>query len=652
MGFNTFKFICILATAALSHAACVDPFPYAPTASSFVAATSTPYYQATSCDLQAINVGINGSDVTLVSSASDASPSGYTCAQAYSSTGTGYGTYNCTMVPTGIPGTIQSCEIVSLTRNPYESIYAAWIGNNTCVNIGYIANGIINPSGCLKPNMTRDTHVLSILWTPNLITFSIDEANGYLGQLSNALSVPTTPSRFMVSYVLERNNTRSDWQELYLESSVGRIFQGYGPGNTSSSVTYINDVTYTPVSAVACPGSLPPATGISWVADPTQNCTTQVTTDVFIEKDGTNGWQLNRTFGTRLQIVNQTTTGLSNVQVHSGYYSIMFTIVLGRSPTWVQWNNQQPVGAGEYFGFEFWVNGGLSDTGTVRLEASLLLGPDSTSSTIAIPLESVLLGGLVKEAWSRVVLPFALFFNGTTDIADNTNIYGLIIRPTFGSNRVIYFDTVHLIQLQPFCFDNSLHIIDDNVTASWIDQVYQPNNAILQDRIVKNGSYAYQWDIVGNTGLQFKYFTKSKTAPNVPAQYNTLSFWMYTREVKSWQISVSLGNGATPDSVYGIRINLLKFMGGYIPSTAADGWVQLTIPFYEFGITAANPQLTYVVFRSDTAQDQGSLYLDDLKLINQVQPDTTKPKPNAAASLASSSVLLAVILSAVMYIIV
>lgn len=130
--------------------------------------------------------------------------------------------------------------VASATRAPYEEIHFMFIGNDTTrIYMGYYTNGQAYQSGPVTLNFHTNEkyHSYAFQWTADFIKWYVDDVE--VTSEMGSRPIPTTPNRFVVSFLGEVSGTVNDDSVTNTSPDVYRNFEYVPHSDSSALLTFI-----------------------------------------------------------------------------------------------------------------------------------------------------------------------------------------------------------------------------------------------------------------------------------------------------------------------------------------------------------------------------------------------------------------------------
>jgi peptidoglycan/xylan/chitin deacetylase (PgdA/CDA1 family) len=275
-------------------------------------------------------------------------------------------------------------------------------------------------------------------------------------------------------------------------------------------------------------------------------------------------------------------TGLASLSVQlAGWNALYFHHISG-------------LDASQYQSISLWVNGGTSGGQGVRL--AFYDGSQYIGST---RLDTVLGHPILAGTWQQVVIPLSSVGLGAGSVRD---IY--IQDDTGGTQGTLYLDDIQLVRsntpppppppTQPFT------LYADVLGSGFNDWSWAVHN-MDQRSIVHAGTSAISVELDQWSALFFHADSVIDLS-----RYKSIELWVHGG-TSGGQIARLVFNG---DSGLLGEIRLDEALGHAIqPGT----WQRITLPFSTLGVSSGSLREIYV--QDQSGADQGTLYLDDIRLL-------------------------------------
>lgn len=591
--------------------------------SSYASDDSTSRFVGLACGLRKANVAGNTTNTVTLSVDEAACPGScsgfaYSCAQVYATQKTLHGYYECKMKPSGVAGTITTCQVVNYAGG-YQDIHIKFIGNDTQrASVGYQIGSVIYQAGPIDLNFdaTADFNSYGFEWTSGYIKWYV---NGVEKSSENGnRALPTTPNTFSISYVVEQAGVLTSDSNIYTEPNVDRTFVF----TAASSVAFTN-LSYTPQSSESCDGSGINPSGSNWQGyDPTA-CSMGDTLLVYRNDAPQTGWSNTGSSSSNFKATDFTRTGTS-ISWDIKPAAVLYFMYVGT------------IAQADYYGFEFWVNGGNS-AGGQQILAQLMLSEGSMSSTVNIA--DILVPGVQPNNWGRAVFPFSLF--GITTDVDIVGIALTVKTTTFGG--AIFIDDMKFVQQYPFCANKTSAIYTDSLAKGWLDYSSPAETYTFgwTGTAYAGSAKSIRWEMYKQSQLQFHSSTDID-----PAQWDGFQMFINTADATGLDIVMSVTAGPNNDNVGSTY--LLRYFGGSLPPAVDGTWVSITIPFSEFGMYPGMLVNGIKLAVPNYNTYQSFLYIDNISLAKKEMTSSETPQ-SASAPHTTSAAAAVVLASAALY---
>lgn len=276
--------------------------------------------------------------------------------------------------------------------------------------------------------------------------------------------------------------------------------------------------------------------------------------------------------------------------------------------------NPTPFSSGDYETFEFWIYGNGFNGQKIGIQVVLASGGGTPFPTTPVQVSQVLTAGIQPWEWSRVNIPFTMLSLTANSPQD---LLGFVLSSDadeFGGR--VGIDDVMMGYTLPMCTNNTILMLDDGLAKGYSDQSWGVYTLQSSDTAY-SGSYSLAWQMYDTGGIHI-------TGKGVNTKsYAGVSFFLNPQKVQGWQWTVTMtaDDSKANNGQAGFAINLMDYYGGHLPQQNGQ-WVRVVIPFYEFGITSGTT-LNGILFQLETNAYQGTLYLDQIEFIQEIDPDTT-----------------------------
>ncbi|HEX8823827.1 MAG TPA: polysaccharide deacetylase family protein [Archangium sp.] len=269
--------------------------------------------------------------------------------------------------------------------------------------------------------------------------------------------------------------------------------------------------------------------------------------------------------------------------VYSGLSSMSFEPDAWKS---LYFHHASGLDARQYESLELMVHGGTTGGQRVRVEfrdGNTILGSASLDAALGHPLQA--------GTWQKVSIPFAAVGMSSGTLRD------LYIQDGSGGDQgAVYLDEVRLIRAAP----RPLSLYADALGIGFSDWSWATRN--LNERTtVYAGTSAISFEPDAWKALYFHHGTGIDLS-----RYTSLELWVHGGTSGGQQVRVQLRDG---DTVLGV-VQLNTALGHPIQ---AGTWQRVSIPFSSLGLSAGTLRDLYI--QDTSGKDQGTLYIDDLRLV-------------------------------------